>query len=400
MIDATKDKENCCGCRACQAVCPVLCITMEIDNEGFLYPNIDESKCLNCGKCEKVCPIINVPANNIMEQQVYAAWSKDEKIRHDGSSGGMFETLARNCFKNNGIVFGAAFDDKLQLRHSYATNITELKPLCKSKYIQSDMSGSYENVKKYLDEKREVLFVGTPCQVAAIRNYLGRSYENLVLVDLICHGVPSQKFFDKCMQYEKKKYGMKVEGYQFRTKIKNSATPHYYTESFLKNNKVVEKIGMHYQSPYYFGFQKHITLRLSCYQCGYSNPNRISDITIADFWGIEKYLKDINRMLGVSMVIINTAQGLATFNAVIEQLETKQFTMEIAIENNECLTSATKKPIERKAFFKDLITESFDYVIKHHLTSQKARVFTLYYSLPVPLRAIVRKMFFGRIRYE
>lgn len=369
---------------------------MERDSEGFLYPRIDSKKCINCGKCEKACPINNRPTNNnAIQQEVYAAWSKDKNIRQDASSGGMFETLARSCLENKGIVFGAAFDEELQLKHTYATNIAELKPLCKSKYLQSDMNGCYEKIKAFLDSGKEVLFVGTPCQVAAMRNYIGEDCSKLTLVDLICHGVPSQDLFDRCMRYEEKRCGIKIEKYSFRTKIEKGAIFHYYTEGYFKNGVYKEKIGAYYQSPFYLGFQKRLTLRPSCYKCCFSNLDRASDITIADFHGIEKYIQNIDIMQGVSMVIVNTLKGKELFNVVKKHIEISEFNLQVAIENNECLTKTTKMPIERYKFVEDLETKDFHYVVKNHLTSNKSWALRLYHSLPSKMRLIIKKVIRG-----
>lgn len=391
MIDI-KNKADCCGCRACEAVCPVQCITMELDSELFYYPKVNLSKCINCGKCEKVCPIINIPTNNRIDQEVYAVWSKDKNIRHDASSGGMFETLARTFFENQGVVFGAAFDEKLQLKHRYATNITELKSLCKSKYLHSSMNQCYKNVKEFLDDGKEVLFVGTPCQTAAIRNYLGKSYDKLTLVDLVCHGVPSQELFNECVRYEEEQRGIRLRKYEFRTKTENGATPHYYTEGFVKNGKYKERVGIYYKSPFYLGFQKYITLRPSCYECRFSNPDRVSDITIADFHDIEKYIKNADRMKGVSMIIVNTLKGKVLFDNVKNNLETVQFDLQTAIENNACLEKATPMPAEREKFFNDLRTREFEFIVNNYLTTNKYWVLDLYYSLPKSIRSIAKKI--------
>jgi len=386
------EKKDCCGCKVCAAVCPVNCITLKLDSEQFYYPKIDNIVCIDCGKCRKVCPISNKQTNSKMAQEVYAAWSKDKIIRQDASSGGIFENLARTCLENHGVVFGAAFDDNLQLKHRYATSIEELKPLCKSKYIQSDMNGCYKSVKDFLEKGKEVIFVGTPCQVSAIRNFLDKCYDNLYLIDLVCHGVPSQDLFNKCINYEGKRRSVKIEKYSFRTKINKGATPHYYTEGYIKGGIYKERIGIYHQSPYYFGFQKRITLRPSCYECRFSNPNRVSDITIADFHNIEKYIKKVDRMQGVSMVIVNTIKGKNLFDNVKKLLETFPFDLKTAIQNNECLEKATQMPDERQKFFDDMRTKDFDFVINNHLNSKKSYALSLYYSLPSQIRTVTKKI--------
>lgn len=393
MIEILDNKEECCGCKACINICPVNCITMQKDKEGFLYPNINTDNCIDCGKCKSVCPIINGPADNIMKQEVYSSWTKDEDIKSRASSGGIFETLAKDTILKEGVVFGAAFDIDNQLKHKCASKIEDLKPLCKSKYIQSDMNTVYDDIRNYLKEEKKVLFVGTPCQVAGVSNYIGSDHSNnLILVDLICHGVPSQDLFNKCMAYEEKKRNIEIKKYSFRTKIEKGSTPHYYTEGYLEKNKYKERIGYYHNSPYYYGFQKRITLRPSCYICPYSSPKRISDITIGDFHEINRYIDSIDRMEGVSMVIINTEKGKRIFNDIKDTLILNPFNMEIAISTNECLSSSTPLPEERKQFFKNLETKDFSYVISKHLTSSKALFYDVYYSLPSSIRKIVKKL--------
>ena len=254
------------------------------------------------------------------------------------------------------------------------------------------MNQCYKNVKEFLDDGKEVLFVGTPCQTAAIRNYLGKSYDKLTLVDLVCHGVSSQELFNECVRYEEKRRDIRLRKYEFRTKIENGATPHYYTKGFVKNGKYKERVGIYYKSPFYLGFQKYITLRPSCYECHFSNPDRVSDITIADFHEIEKYIKNVDRMKGVSMVIVNTLKGKVLFDNVKNNFETVQFDLQTAIKNNACLEKATPMPAEREKFFNDLRTREFEFIVNNYLTIKKYWVLDLYYSLPKSIRSIAKKI--------
>lgn len=386
------NKSDCCGCRVCETICPVQCITMELDSEQFYYPKVDITKCINCERCKKVCPNINIPLKYNPYNDVYATWSKDTKIRYDASSGGMFEIIARNILEKHGVVFGAAFDENLQLIHKYATTVQELKPLCKSKYLQSNMNHSYKSIKNFLDADKYVLLVGTPCQIAALRNYLGKSYDKLILVDLVCHGVPSQELFNSCIRYEEKQRGIKIKKYVFRTKKKRGATLHYYTKGYEEKGKYKEKIGIYYKSPYYLGFQKYITLRPSCYKCHYSNPKRVSDITIGDFHEIERYVKNVDRMKGISMVIINTPKGKYLFDSIKNRLEIIKLDLNTAIISNPCLEKPTPMPVERQQFFEDLRTKDFRFVVNSHLKSKKSWILDLYYSIPKSIRFIIKKL--------
>ena len=244
------------------------------------------------------------------------------------------------------------------------------------------------------------LFCGTPCQVNALRNYVGNNRDNLILVDFVCHGVPSQSLFDKAIQWYEKKHGVKVEWFQFRYKTEGVKHPH----SFAIKRKNVGKVyaGLHYQFPYYFGFQKYITLRPSCYRCKWASPERSGDITLGDYWGVEKYIPHLNAKEGVSMVLCNTAVG----RQMLDDLMTNgsvcayELTIENAMAENGCLRSPSLEKNERKEFFKNLEEKGFEEVVKIHLTSKKKWIFDLYYGMPGFLRQIVRRVMDKRMKYE
>lgn len=387
-----KEKQNCCGCGACQAVCPTKSITMELDDEGFLYPKKSSLQCIHCNKCIAVCPMLNVIKNSDFEQKVYAAWARDYKTRLDASSGGLFETMAHLVIDGGGIVCGAAFDEHLKLKHFCVDNLENLKKLCKSKYIQSNTDGVFIKIKEYLFNGRKVLFVGTPCQAAGLRGYLGKEYENLIVFDFICHGVPSQDMFDKCIKYEEKKRGGKINSFTFRVKHGNVKEVHGYAYSIKTKGKVIRKKGLYYEFPYYFGFKKYIFFRPSCYSCPYSTPDRCSDITLADFWGVEKYVKNVDFYKGVSMVIINSQKGNKLFEKVKEKIIFYDSNIQTAIECNQCLSNSTPLPKVREAMFKDLNNIPFDSFIKKYLIPQKTIFHKFLYILPGFIRKKLVKL--------
>lgn len=393
--------EDCCGCMGCGDVCPKQCIAFSKDEEGFLYPQIDEDLCICCGKCTKVCPELN-PSYNSPSEKVFAAYALNDADRRQGSSGGMFGLLAEEMVARGGVVWGAAFDENLKLRHFKATRKDELGPLMRSKYLQSNTEGCYKQIASDLKNNVPTLFCGTSCQCNALLNYIGDRNENLYVVDLICHGVPSQDLFDRTIDYLEAKDGCKILDFTFRSKYKGALHPHAFTYRCVKNGKEKTLKGLHYQNPFYFGFQKYITLRPSCYRCKWTYIKRSSDITLADFWGIEKLNPALDAKSGVSKVIVNTAKGQELFNALISnnKIWREEFDVSQVASDSEFLNHPTALKPERAVLFKDLNTCPFEEVVRKHLVSKKQWVFDTYYGMPGFLRRIVRKIMDKRMRYE
>lgn len=393
--------EECCGCRACGDICPAKCISFKNDDEGFFYPTVDESICLYCGKCTKICPELT-PQYFDVAQNVVAAYALSQSVRQNGSSGGIFGVLASHIIGLGGKVWGAAFDENLKLRHVSASSLNELKPLLRSKYLQSDTSGCYETISNDLKKGVLTLFGGTPCQCNALRNFLGREYDNLYIIDIICHGVPSQDLFDRSIHWLEQKRNCKVSQFSFRSKYKGALHPQAFSYSYEKDNKEKQVNGLHYQFPFYFGFQKYITLRLSCYSCKWAKTERTSDITLGDFWGIENIDSSLDPKTGISEVIVNSKRGHQLLDSVINNdlIWHKKFHFEEVAGENGCLHSPTRLKLERAEFFLDLKSLSFDDVVKKHLVSKRQWIFDLYYGMPGFLRRIIRRIMNKRMRYE
>lgn len=393
MISITEERD-CCGCAACVAVCPAECITMISGTLGAVLPQVDTDKCLQCGKCDTVCPMQHSEEmKKIPEQQpVYAAYSNNSQIRKCGSSGGMFGTIATQLISEGFRIYGAGFDEKLKLRCIYADTVEELEPLMKSKYLQSDLSGAYPQIQKDLQQGRKLLFVSTPCQVAALKRYLHKDYDTLLTVDFLCHGVPSQQLFDQCNGYEEKKGGYHMLAYAFRTKIPNGATPHYFTITIEKNGKTKTITKPYFRSAFYAFFQKYISLRESCYNCTFAERGRTSDLTIADFHDIEKYIPDINRFEGVSTVIVNTEKGKMLFNSIQDQLWYQPFDMEKLLSDKVLFSEKTKRPISRDRFIKDYEALEFHEFAGRHLDKKRYAICEVYYKLPKVLRAVAKRI--------
>lgn len=327
----------CYGCGVCVDVCPSNAIMLQIGYGGFNYPIVDESKCVRCGKCETVCPYYNYDNTKGKNQVLYSAKHLDDQIRHEGSSGSVFYALAyHQIVEKCGSVAGAGFDSDLQLKHKLITSIEEIPILMKSKYIQSDCVGIYSGIKKDLDNGVPVLFVGTPCQCQAILNSVTRDQrELLTIVDFVCHGVPSQDLFNRCISRFEAEYNCRVNSVSFREKDGKNVRTFLIKGVNNTTGEDVIKTGLPQEWSYYNGFLDHTTFRASCFNCQFKKVERSSDITLGDFWGLDKECPDIKDIVdGYSMVVINTEKGLQTIEELKSFLEIKQYPLSIAINNN------------------------------------------------------------------
>jgi len=273
------EKKNCSGCHACYSICPKQCIKMCEDEEGFWYPQIDKEQCVNCGACKKVCPVLKEYQPN-PRGKAYACINKDEGIRMKSSSGGIFTLLASAVIEQGGVVFGVAFDSDFSAFHTYVEDKTELEKLRGSKYVQSRIFDTYKKVKEYLDLKRIVLFSGTPCQIGGLKTYLGKEYDNLIMQDIICHGVPSPLVWQKYITLRETKAGSKIGRTFFRHKKYGWKT--YSVRFEFSNRTEYEQIFS--KDLFMRAFLANLCLRPSCYNCHFKSKERESDITLADFW--------------------------------------------------------------------------------------------------------------------
>ena len=365
-----------------------------------MFPAVNEEVCIQCGKCQKICPEFH-PNFHPKAVDVTAAYAESAEVRQSGSSGGIFPLLAEKILAMGGKVWGAAFTNELQVIHQCASNVSELQPLLRSKYVQSNPSGAYAQIKEDVAHGIMTLFSGTPCQCNAVRNVVGDS-PLLYTVEVVCHGVPSQDLFDRSIKWFEEKHNCTVTRFTFRSKPAGAKHPQAYSIEYACGFKVHNKNGLHYQFPYYFGFQKYMTLRQSCYTCKWAQPKRTADITLGDFWGIEKYNSTLDAKTGVSQVICNTEKGRELVDSLIRENEifSENFPIDVAIENNGCLKAPTKLKPSRAAFFKALQEEPFDEVVKKYLTSNRKFIFDLYYAIPGPLRRIVRRLMDKHMSYE
>lgn len=329
------EKEKCTGCSACESVCPMNAIVMQADVDGFLYPKVDATLCLECGLCEKICPQLQSEECKSDKKSAFLGVAKNDILREVSSSGGVFSLLAEKVLKSGGVVFGAAMsDDCYSVKHICVDDIRDLHFLQGSKYVQSDMKSILHKVKKALEEERWVLFSGTPCQIAGIRQYIGKS-DKLLTVDVICHGVPSPLVWKKYVEMLERKYNSKIVHVSFRDKTVG------WQKYSLKCNYIN---GAEYRQTveddlYLRGFVQSLFLRLSCYHCAYKNENYKSDITIGDFWGVEKLFPKLKENRGVSLVIAHTEKGEEQLNE-LKMCDLIAVPIETALRHNRAYYSS------------------------------------------------------------
>lgn len=303
------DKKHCCGCHACATACPVHCITMKADEQGFLYPIVDKEACTQCGLCERVCPVIHQGARR-QPQSVYAAKSKNEEVLMQSSSGGIFTHLAEAVIKDGGVVFGARFDKHWHVVHAHVNNMEELSMLRGSKYVQSIIGDTYKEAKELLLQEKKVLFVGTPCQIAGLKRYLRKEYANLLTVDIVCHGVSSPLVWDTYLSEICRKQTSPIAGISFRDKTYGWKKYRFHiryagsTDTPSSGNVFMK------------GFLKDLYLRPSCHACPARSGKSCSDITLGDFWGIQKHYPQIDDDKGTSLVLIHSNKGQALYDSI------------------------------------------------------------------------------------
>ena len=302
------DKADCCGCGACIQACPLNCICFNIDKEGFNYPSVNSDNCVNCGLCEKVCPVLNQSnGTECKELPLYAIKNCNEFIRKDSSSGGFFTSLAEYVLEAGGVIYGAAFDDSFTLNHCRVESKSDLPKLRGSKYLQSNICNTFSQCKNDLSEDRLVLFTGTPCQISALGLFLGKEYQNLIKVEIVCHGVPSPMIFQNYLT-EILPLGSTVKSIKFRDK-RESWKKYHFTVTY--DDWGYEKVYSECvtESLYMKGFLGDMFIRPSCFKCPAKSFKSSSDFTIADFWGQEYTFSDFDTDTGVSAVFVHTPKA-------------------------------------------------------------------------------------------
>lgn len=343
------DKEQCCGCSACLHICPKNSITFKEDKEGFLYPHVNMETCIDCGLCEKVCPVLNQNEERIPEK-VYAAKHEDDEIRMKSSSGGIFTLLAEHVIDEGGVVFGARFNEKWEVIHDYTETKEGLAPFRGSKYVQSYIGNSYKIAESFLKNGRKVMFTGTPCQIAGLKKFLRKEYDNLLTVDFVCHGVPSPMIWQKYLEEEiADQDGAVLTGVNFRDKSigwKDFSFVLNFSkkEGTIKHNYALSSVFT--ENIYMKAFLSNLSLRPSCYACPAKAGKSGADITIGDFWGIENVMSVFDDGEGISVVFLYTLsdKGIIPNEASIE------CSFEYAVKDNSAVIDSVKLPLYRDLF--------------------------------------------------
>ena len=352
----THNKESCCGCCACADVCPKQCITMTKNEEGFLYPYIDKSACVNCGLCEKVCPFLKTEPKRKEKPLSYAIKINDDDLRNKSSSGGVFSIFAKYYLANGGVVYGAAFSsDFKSVNHIRVTSEKELNFLRGSKYLQSTIGDIFVKVKKDLDDSKYVLFTGVPCQVNALKLFLGKTYNKLFTLEVICHGVPSPLLWEKYTNYLEGKFGAKISNVNFRDK-RNGWKSFGLTE---ESDKLIQYLDLA-KDPYMIMFLRNYSLRESCFNCKAKTLESMADVTVGDFWGVRYIVPEMDDDKGVSLVLVHSEKA----NDVLRSLKNEYFLENVDYEKSIIFNSpyyeSVKRPKERATFFEDMNGMDFD----------------------------------------
>lgn len=348
MIKIT-DKQDCCGCSACAQRCPKKCISMIEDEEGFLYPKVDTANCIDCHLCEKVCPVIN-QVEPRTPQNVYAAKNPNEIIRMNSSSGGIFTILAEQIIKSEGVVFGACWDNEWNVKHDCVDNISDLQRFRSSKYLQSVIGDAYLKTEQFLKTGRKVMFTGTPCQIAGLKHFLRKEYDNLLAVEIICHSVPSPGVWQQYLTtrlHTLKWNKSDIRKISFRDKKTG-----WKTYSFVIENKDGNSfIELSSKNAFMRGFLADLYTRPSCHACPAKQLKSGSDITLGDFWGIESLMPEIDDDKGVSAIIVNSDKGKQVLHNINVELHEVLYD-ELTTRNPALVKSFPKTP-KRTEFFKE-----------------------------------------------
>ena len=367
------DVKKCTGCEACAIACPTNCIKMIPNFDGFYYPQIDNSVCIGCGKCIKICPVNSeVKKGNA---SFYMGWHKSQDVRINSSSGGAFTAISDYVLDNRGVVFGAYFDDKKHtVEHICVDNKNDLWKLRLSKYFQGRINESYKNAKKMLSDGRLVLFTGTGCQIAGLLKYLNKEYENLITVDVLCHGVTSKKVVDAYIKSKEKKYKKSVKTFRFRLKPPDSDWIFGGIRlDFTDGSRIIENKET---DTFFMGFNNYLFLRESCYQCKYVGKERIADISLADYWGLDlNTISDKNRKEGVSLIIVNSDKGRNILDKTRNEMEIFPANPVKAISANQALSKPSTQNQYRNKFFCKFDYVDFDTLVHRYNRFNYLKIF-------------------------
>ena len=355
-------REDCSGCTACASICPVDAITMRPDTEGFQYPKVNEKKCIECHLCEQVCPIANRKVEQVKKQDAYLFQLKNKTLRMESTSGGAFTAIAAQVIREGGVVYGAAYDEDLQVIHMRADSIEDLRKFRNSKYVQSNLGNVFREIRDLLKENQKVCFSGTPCQVEGIKSFLGKlcTTDNLLLVDFVCHAVPSPLFWRKYVHWQEERLSVKIGNVRFRDKR------HYgykYSQMVITDENGGERYHQGVESdPYLRAFFSNLSDRPSCYSCAFKKRYRESDITLWDCFDVGLKAKTLDDDLGTTNILVQSERGA-------EWIAKLKDDVMIPIKANKCvagmreLVRSVPQAENRAAFMKDVADKDMQEII-------------------------------------
>ena len=357
----TGDKAKCCGCSACEQICPKKCIVMRRDAEGFLYPVVDRELCINCGACRNACPLSVEPKRtSSFEKKMYGGYINDGAAREASSSGGAFTAIINALADHKPMIIGAAWDDILHVKHQNVIGANNVGVFRKAKYLQSDINHQYRAAKEYLDDGGYVVFSGTACQIAGLYSYLGADFDTLLTIEIICHSVPSPLFIEKERAYIEKKYRAKVSEIVFRDK-RNGTWDRYRMCWKLDNGKEIKFL----KDPFVVSWNTGWLSRPSCYGCRYASEQRVADITLGDLWGCSKYAPHLyGNNKGASLCCVNTEKGEQVFQKAKNSMTYDVLAYHVVARYNPRLLKPMEADNQRDDFMLKLINEPYEEIVK------------------------------------
>ena len=382
----TINKEQCTGCGACVQRCPQNCISWQTAEFGFFYPVIDEKKCVDCGLCERVCPI-DKDISHLNFQKFFAAVHNNKQILSKSTSGGAFSAIAEKVIEKKGVVYGVIMNDDARVHHIRVDNNYELIKMRGSKYVQSRTVNTYKQAEEDLKKGITVLYTGTPCQIFGLKKFLGKEYSNLYTIDIVCHGVGSQEYFDKYMEFARERYG-EIREIQFRSKEFSgwSCGSGCIVSRYRGSQSDEARIPYNdYENYYYSYFLLGDIYRNACYLCKYANTNRVGDFTLGDFWGVESLKLPLNTSGGCSLIIVNNQRAMK-FLEEIDTLDMLETTIEQATKFNNQLKSPSSLHSSREKRLLEFETMDGKSIQKEYIKSHLGRFFKGYIKSRIPYR--------------
>lgn len=390
------NKENCTSCFACFNICPVNAIEMIEDAEGFKYPKVNKKKCIKCGLCDRICPIINNKSKegNLARPKVMAAYTKNNHIRLDSTSGGIFSELAKKIYEENGYVCGAVYNKKWGVEHIVSNDIKDLDNLRSSKYLQSDINNVFTQIKNLLEKGKNVLICGSPCQISGLNNFLQKDYQNLYTIDFICRGMNSPKIFKGYINYLENKNKARAIKVKFKHKI--HGWHNFSTKVDFENGK--SYIGGRYEDSFMIGYLKYNAfMRPSCYNCKFKGLPRRADITLADFWGIERISPKMDQNKGTSMIYINSEKGQKLFDEIKRNLVYEEIASDDVFKENVSMKSSVEMTRERQEVFNNIDKLSYkelsDRYFPEPILSKKIKIRIKNNRVTVKIKNILRRIY-------